>query len=917
MKKLLLFFSSLWILGLEAQNGFTTYTTNLSFSGVLMRQKGFVVDNAGNKWFAYNTAVAGNVGLVKYDNVNWTLYNTSTTPALPTNNLTALTKDNNDNIWIGSTTGLIKFDGMNFTTYTTVDGLLSNSVTCLANYGSNIYVLTSAGLSVFNGTSFTNHVFSGGFTNITIESANIIWTGGNNNISKHDISGAIPVTTNYDLTSYNSGMVNKIYIDATGKKWIGTANNMLTLNNTTIENISTKYDLMHNSTFGYYDITVGPNNGVLFQMLDQTVTTDASAIPRIGLIEITPDGKKHEYFMPLSYNFKSCLFAKEGNDLLVSYNIQNNLQSSTSNKNMFYRFDKADYEMPLGSVNANNYKTLDINNVKAAIANRGDMHWDLAGSGNARYQVPKKQDWVSGASTNFASGLWIGGLDANSNLHMGAQTYRQSGVDFWPGPLNTIDASTDSATCKQYDKIWKVSYTEINDFITNFNAGNVQNGSYTIPEDILTWPGNGDISKNHAAQLAPFVDINADGIYNPLEGDYPKIKGDQTLYFIYNDKMGTHQATGAQDMGIEVHAMAYAYGCPDALSGRPELDLTTFYDYKIINRSVQTYNNTYVTLWSDVDLGYYSDDYIGCNVAGNYGFCYNGDANDETGGGVNGHGVYPPAQGFAIMKGPLAEPNDGIDNDNDGVIDEVNEEHGMSKFTYFNNSLPGTPAQTTDPSNASEYFSYMLGFWKDGAPFTCGGAAYGGTTPTNWVFTADVSNGDLSTDPNNTCGDGWKEMAVPGDRRLMMSCGPFTFLPGQVQELEYAFVTSFDSTQVGSNLLAVGKLKSDVQKIKNFYNMVNKPNCFQSINVGVKEVLKSTDFNVYPNPSKSIVNVVANIEGVQTINYELMDVLGKQVIQNEHTGSQFSVNVSDLKPGVYFLRLQVNESIVVKKIVKE
>jgi hypothetical protein len=33
----------------------------------------------------------------------------------------------------------------------------------------------------------------------------------------------------------------------------------------------------------------------------------------------------------------------------------------------------------------------------------------------------------------------------------------------------------------------------------------------------------------------------------------------------------------------------------------------------------------------------------------------------------------------------------------------------------------------------------MTGFWKDGTPFTCGGNAYGGTTPTSWVYTADTA----------------------------------------------------------------------------------------------------------------------------------------------------------------------------------
>ena len=119
---------------------------------------------------------------------------------------------------------------------------------------------------------------------------------------------------------------------------------------------------------------------------------------------------------------------------------------------MYFKFNSLNYTMPLGSINVNNFKTLDINNVKAGIANRSDMHWDIGGTQNAMYEVPKG----SGAHSNFASGLWIGGLDNGGQLHGAAQTYRQGGVDFWPGPLDTISATIDTTTSLNYDKIWKL-----------------------------------------------------------------------------------------------------------------------------------------------------------------------------------------------------------------------------------------------------------------------------------------------------------------------------------------------------------------------------------------------------------------------------------------------------------------------------
>ena len=555
-----------------------------------------------------------------------------------------------------------------------------------------------------------------------------------------------------------------------------------------------------------------------------------------------------------------------------------------------------------GAVNSSNFKYLDLNNVNAGISNRSDMNF--GGTSTATYEVPKG----SGKNTNFASALWIGGYDNANQLHGGAQTYRQNGNDFWPGPLDTITATIDTAVAITYDKIWKVSYTDINTFITAFNSGSI-----IATPDMLTWPAHG--TGNYTRNLAPFVDYNGDGIYNPNDGDFPKIKGDQALYFIYNDKLAAH-GTNYAPMGIEVHAMAYAYGCSGAVGGRPELTYTTFYDYKIINRSVNNYHDVFVSMWNDFDLGYYNDDYIGCNVADNYGYGYNSNSTDPT------YGNYPPAQGYAIVKGPIANLADGIDNNNNGQIDELNEDCKLSKFTYYNNNLAGNPIQMSDPATFNQYYGYMTGFWKDGSPFTCGGTAYTGTntgTPTNWAYTGDVNTG-ISTATNSSCGSAnWTESTagiIGGDRRLIINSGPFSLNAGQMQEVEYAFVTSFDSTSTtNANLLSVAKLKTDVQKINAYYNLINKPNCF--LTIGITELLKQNDFMLYPNPAKSVITIKSTLEGSATIDYDVIDVLGKTIIKNETTNLNFNINIADLNSGIYFLRLKINNSIVVKKFVKE
>lgn len=546
----------------------------------------------------------------------------------------------------------------------------------------------------------------------------------------------------------------------------------------------------------------------------------------------------------------------------------------------------------------NNFKFLDINQVKAGIANRGDMHWN-PGTGNASYEVPVG----TGRHSDFASGLWIGGLDLGGQLHVAAQTYRQSGVDFWPGPLDTTNASVTQTVSTQYDKIWKLNQTDINAFITNFNNGNVQNGTYTPVADLLSWPAQG--TGKYTRNMAPFVDVNNNHIYDPMVGgDYPIIKGDQSLYFIFNDNLSTHQATGSPALKVEVHATAYAYGNSAIASQYPFLSNTTFYNYKIINRSNLDYHDAYVTLWSDVDIGYYGDDYIGCNVPGNYGYAYNADSLDESSAGLNGYGSNPPAAGYQVLKGPFI-PNDGIDNNNDGTIDEACEQQLMSRFNYFNNSFAGVPLQTVDPSDGAEYYNYMSGFWKDGSPFTCGGNAYGGTITTPFVYPGN-------TYTTSSCGStSWSESGVAGDRRYMIGIGPFVFNKNSIHEIEYAHCTSFDY----SNHNPRAKLKTDMQMLRTFSEVYHPSNCI--IN-SVAEKTEELKVELFPNPVNSYL-ILSFDQSIQSdAAVIVIDILGKTILtQQSIHNNRMTINTEELTKGIYFAKVTLGTKIVTRKFIKE
>lgn len=461
---------------------------------------------------------------------------------------------------------------------------------------------------------------------------------------------------------------------------------------------------------------------------------------------------------------------------------------------------------------------MDINNVRTTIMTGGDMWWDLS---NAKYEVPKGGD----AHAIFAGALWIGGLDAGGQLKVAGMTYRQTGNDFWPGPLDTSTVSIDGTVCSAFDRHFKITRKEVEDFVSNQT---VPIPGYSPPLVIQNWPGNGDPSSGQGRYLAPFVDVDGDGYYNYQAGDYPaydisgtlgctrfQLFGDQTLWWVFNDKGNIHSETGAASIGLEIHAQAFAFSTND------EINNMTFYSYKIINRSTVSMNNTYFGQWTDADLGDAFDDYVGCDVSRGLGYTYNGDQNDGASAqpGAGTYGANPPAIGMDFFEGPIADPADGIDNDRDGTTDELNEQIIMSKFVYYDNDF----SVRGNPENATHFYNYLSGFWKDGSPLTYGGNAYGGSTPCQFMFPGDSDPTGWGT--NFVQQAAWDEVTsgnTPADRRMLQSAGAFTLQPGAVNYITVGAVWARAGS--GGAGASVELMRTTDDKAQRLFN-----NCFRTL----------------------------------------------------------------------------------------
>ena len=392
---------------------------------------------------------------------------------------------------------------------------------------------------------------------------------------------------------------------------------------------------------------------------------------------------------------------------------------------------------------------LELNNVRALIETGGRM-WQDRSTSTAAYEVPKG----SNKFAIYSGALWMGGVDATGQLRIAANLFGQ-GNDFWPGPLQTDNtANVSEETCTEWDRFYHITRAEVDEFKARY--GN--DITYEVPNSIKEWPAHGGPGEDY--YMAPFHDSNGDGRYRWQDGDYPDygecqlcgdreapvpLFGDDTYWWVFNDNGNVHTESGAEPIGMEIRAQAFAFATND------ELNNMTFYNYQVINRSTYTLHDAYFAQWVDADLGNYEDDYVGCDVARGLGYVYNGYAVDD---GPRGYGANPPAIGVDFFQGPYVD-DDGMDNPgptidnnyfvsyqdaitNNGIVYPGvgvgygdgcpdNERFGMRAFFYFTGGATNQNMSDPEYGNPQHFYNYMIGKWKNGQDVVYGGDGFSGS----------------------------------------------------------------------------------------------------------------------------------------------------------------------------------------------
>lgn len=127
----------------------------------------------------------------------------------------------------------------------------------------------------------------------------------------------------------------------------------------------------------------------------------------------------------------------------------------------------------------------------------------------------------------------------------------------------------------------------------------------------------------------------------------------------------------------------------------------------------------------------------------------------------------------------------------------------------------------------------------------------------------------------------------------------------------------------GSGLLRFNKIGTPIP-LKNFNGdfgcQLNERFMTSSLVTGIEQYVEKTNFQVFPNPTSSDINLLFDIKEAQNLTYVVTDVTGKEVLNGsiENIGAEsYPINTSFLGSGIYFIKCNFTkgESITQKFVI--
>lgn len=435
------------------------------------------------------------------------------------------------------------------------------------------------------------------------------------------------------------------------------------------------------------------------------------------------------------------------------------------------------------------------NDIVAPVTTGGSLFWDGRDRSLGRYYDEGEP------ATLLNEGLWLGGRSTDGTLRVAASLYGISinADDYYPGPLPS-NGNLPQYDCSGWNRIFSVRRFEVEQHLSDF----ADNEAIDEPlSAILEWPAKGNphfeertglALPNDEHGLAPYRDVNQNGIYDPLMGDYPALEDTELLpaqlvWNVFNDLNGPHEESNALPLGVEVQRTVWAFGCED----NPLLNQSVFVRYHIINRSAAPIEDMHMGLFIDFDIGCHYDDYMGSAPELNACFGYNAAPMDQQfcSAGVTAFQGSPPINSAIVLDKSFAS-----------VQYATSFDHSMEPVTYPNDSL--------------EIYRLADGLFTDGTPLTEGGSGYeSGGSVTSFAFPGHPADPESWALPNTE--------VEPGDFRPVGGIEIGTLLPGESFEVTTARV--YTATTGLSFAEGFDQMYEDLAQLQTLYDQQFEAGC--------------------------------------------------------------------------------------------
>ena len=313
-----------------------------------------------------------------------------------------------------------------------------------------------------------------------------------------------------------------------------------------------------------------------------------------------------------------------------------------------------------------------------------------------------------------------------------------------------------------YDQV-RVDAAEMNETtVSAVTDAQIQGILDQYEEDWNNWP-------THLG--APYYDLNNNGAYEPELGETPGIAdADQVIWYVTTDAdvAATQSLYGTDPIGLEAQYTLWGYNQPGAALGQ-----IVFKNVRLINKGSKDLLEAYISMWSDPDIGDYTNDFVGVDTSLSLMFGYNGVADD---GDYAQFGLAPAAVGYDFFAGPI------VQSEGDTAIFNLKKRPGYknlpaSSFGYFvAGGEYSDPSPYGDVTSAQRYYNLMKGFTP----------AIDLENPDPWLNSdGSETKFPLSGDP--VAGTGELDSS-PADRRMLINAGPFTLAVGDTQDIVAAVI---------------------------------------------------------------------------------------------------------------------------------